>query len=62
MQGSILDQASSGVLAVPSWEEVEAIPMPDLPNLKPSANKGHFKSIAQFLQVSYLHKRIIHPA
>ena len=52
MQVSILDQASSEVIAVPTREEVEAIPMPELPNLEGPGFKGHFQSIAQFLQVS----------
>lgn len=48
---SILDQDSSGVVSIPSRAEVEAIPMPQLPNVAGSDNSGHFKSIAQFLQV-----------
>ena len=51
MQASMLDQASVGVLDLPTREEVEAIPMPQLPSLDPPGVKGHFESIAQFLQV-----------
>ena len=62
MQVSILDQASNGVVAVPTREEVEAIPMPELPILEGPANKAHFQSIAQFLQVSQSDTTMTQPA
>ncbi|DBA81363.1 hypothetical protein WJX79_002588 [Trebouxia sp. C0005] len=48
---SILDQAWGGRIALPTREEVAAIPMPELPNLEPPSPRTQFETIAQYLQV-----------
>lgn len=51
VQASILDQAWGGDIALPTREEVAAIPMPGLPNLEPPSPRTQFETIAQYLQV-----------
>jgi len=41
-QASILDQAWGGDIALPTREEVGAIPMPGLPNLEPPSPRTQF--------------------